>query len=235
MRDGRVAASTPNGGAGKQRGRGMIMEPESFDSNSRARLVHLLRQGPRSADELARGLGITVSAVRQHLATLERDSVIARRGLRRLGTVGKPATVYEVTPEAEAAYSKAYAPVLAALLATLPGYLEGDRLDDLLRDVGSRLGAAVPAAGGTLRERAEAAASLLDALGGLTEIIDQSENCVVLAGCSCPLRDAVAAQPGMCRALERMLALTTGLTVRECCDREQGPRCRFELTAGAGA
>jgi predicted ArsR family transcriptional regulator len=197
--------------------------------STREQLTQLLRQAPRSADEVAAVLGLTANAVRQHLATLERDGILVRRGLRRLGTVGKPAMVYEVSAEAEAGYSKAYRPLLTALMAALPGHMSKKSFDGLLLDVSDRLTASVPAARGDIHERARAGAMLLDALGGLTEIIDQGDGSVVLAGCSCPLSDAVIAEPRLCGVVERMLATVTQLNVRECCDRDGHARCRFEL------
>jgi DeoR family suf operon transcriptional repressor len=195
---------------------------------TRDRIVEVLRRGARTVDELAEAVGLTPNAVRQHLATLERDGVAARRGQRRGAAVGKPATVYEISAEAEGALSRAYAPALTALLAALPDHMARAELDNLLRDVGARMAVGAPAPHGDLGQRARAAAAVLESLGGVTEVHEDGTTAVIL-GCSCPLAQAVAVRPELCRALEATLATVTGARVTERCDRASAPRCRFEI------
>jgi predicted ArsR family transcriptional regulator len=206
-----------------------VSQTRTVEGATRAQIARLLRLGVQTVDELARAVALTPNAVRQHLATLERDGIVVRRGNRRGTAVGKPATVYEIAPDAEASFSRAYAPVLTALVAALPDHIAKPALGDLLRDVGVRLAAATPAARGDLRTRAAAGAAVLESLGGLTEIVDEGDT-VVIKGCSCPLAQAVAVCPELCEAVELMLAAVTGAVVREHCDRRDGPRCRFALT-----
>src|SRR3954471_10430151 len=87
--------------------------------STRARLITLLRRGRRSVEELAATLGLTDNAVRAQLDGLQREGVARAAAVRRDGTVGKPAVLYDVAPSAEAMFSHAYAPVLAALLAAV--------------------------------------------------------------------------------------------------------------------
>ena len=98
-------------------------KPERIQETTRGRVLALLRQGEMTADELAGALGLTDNAVRAHLATLERDGFVRAQGERRDGRVGKPATLYQISPEAEPLFSKAYLPLLTTLLAAL-----GERL-----------------------------------------------------------------------------------------------------------
>jgi predicted ArsR family transcriptional regulator len=74
----------------------------------------------RTVDELAEVVGLTNNGVRAHLVTLERDGVVRQRGTVRFASGGgKPAYIYELTPEAEGLFSKAYEPVLGRLLDVL--------------------------------------------------------------------------------------------------------------------
>jgi len=50
---------------------------------------------------------------------------------------------------------------------------------------------------------------------------------------SCPLATAVSEHPEVCRLAETLLSEIIGLEVREHCDREGLPRCRFEVTGNA--
>ncbi len=110
-----------------------------FDS-TRGQTVTLLRRSGRTVDELAKALGLTNNGVRAHLATLERDGVVRQRGSVRPGSGGgKPAYVYELTPEAEDMFPKAYEPVLGYLLDVLSEGLGSKESEALLRDVGRRI------------------------------------------------------------------------------------------------
>ena len=66
---------------------------------SRGRIVTLLREGGRTADDIAAKLGLTRSAVRLQIAAMERDGVVQRTG-KRPGTT-RPSYVYGLTPEVE--------------------------------------------------------------------------------------------------------------------------------------
>jgi predicted ArsR family transcriptional regulator len=202
----------------------------SEDGTTRERLTDLLRRGERTVDELADAVGLTANAVRQHLAALERDGVVARRGPRREGAVGKPATMYGITPDAERSFSRAYAPVLTAILAALPDHVPSAALEAILRDTASRLTADAPVPRGDFRRRVRAGAAALESLGAVTETREGHKGAVI-EGCSCPLAEAVVVRPELCRAIEWVLSAVVGAHVEERCDRSTGrPRCRFEIT-----
>ena len=118
-------------------------KPERILETTRGRVLSLLRRGGMTADELAEVLGLTDNAVRAHLATLERDGLVQPQGERRHGRVGKPATLYHISPDAEPLFSKAYLPLLTTLLAALGERFTAEELRRLLADVGSRLAADV--------------------------------------------------------------------------------------------
>jgi predicted ArsR family transcriptional regulator len=202
-----------------------------FLESTRGRIVALLRRASRSVDELADALGLTDNAVRLHLGSLERDGVVRAAGVRRGGGVGKPATLYEVAPEAEPAFSNAYLPFLATLLDSMGERMDEEELRALMRDVGHRLAAAQPggAPGGDLARRAAVASRLLEALGGVTAV-EREGDLVRIRGCGCPLSVAVGRRPEVCHAVQVMLAEVTGVEVRETCDRTgERVRCGFEL------
>src|SRR5690242_17096037 len=90
-----------------------------FLESTRGQIVALLRRGARTVEELARALALTDNAVRNHLATLERDGIVRQDGVRRGQGAGKPAVLYEVRPDAEPLLSRAYAPVLTAMVDVL--------------------------------------------------------------------------------------------------------------------
>jgi predicted ArsR family transcriptional regulator len=171
-------------------------------------------------------LGLTDNAVRAHIASLERDGVVAQAGARRDGTVGKPATLYGVADGAETLFSSAYAPALSALVAEL-GSRHPEELESLLRGAGRRL---APRATGSLADRVGEAASLLTELGADADVV-RTDKGYDICGHGCPLAQAVSARPEACCIVEQLLSEVTGATVHEACDRSQyPPRCAFTIS-----
>jgi predicted ArsR family transcriptional regulator len=201
-----------------------------FLSTTRGQVVALLWRAPRTVEELATKLGVTDNAVRSHLSSLERDGLVRQCGVRR--SLGKPAYVYDVTPAAERLFPKAYAPVLGHVLDVLGERMTTEALDALLREAGSRLATETGTAPHrAARERVQRAASLLEDLGGIIEIEDESATSgkVRLRGYSCPLAATVASHPAVCRLMESFLTEVVGAPVEERCEREGRPRCCFEI------
>jgi len=201
----------------------------------RGRIIRLLRRGDKTVDELAAELGVTDNGVRSHLTVLEDAGVVEQFTVRRTGTPGKPATVYRVARDAEPHLSAAYAPILEALLVALENRLETKELDALFREVGRKLAEDQEAApkSASLAARARLAASLLGELGAEIDV-ESSEGGFVIRGHACPVASAVRVQPGVCRAMEELVAGVTGAAVRDCCDRsDDGAHCRFEIRRSA--
>ncbi len=204
-----------------------------FFESTRGRIVTLLRRSNLTVEDLARALDLTDNGVRAHLAVLERDSIVRQRGsVRRSSGGGKPAYVYELTSEGEELFPKAYEPTLRRLLDVLAERLEPEESEALLRSAGRRLveGKTVPTDG--TRARLEAAAGMLNELGGLAELEEQ-DGTLVIRGYGCPLAAVTPDHPEVCRLAEALVAEVAGVPVHEHCDRGERPRCCFEI-ASAG-
>jgi predicted ArsR family transcriptional regulator len=202
-----------------------------FFETTRGQLVTLLRQGPRSVDELARSMGLTDNAIRSHLSTLERDGLVRQSGVRRGPGAGKPATLYEVPPEAEALFSSAYAPVLTALVEELSSELSVERREALMQAVGRRLAAEVGRRPleGSLAQRVAAATAVLDSWGGAAKVEELDGRLLIRGTGGCPLSGSTTHRAELCGVLESLLAQLVGAPVQECCERGDRPRCRFEV------
>lgn len=196
------------------------------------RILELLRRGPTTVDELAVALDLTRTAVRAQLATLERDELVEQRGSRR-GT-SKPARLYAVTLQAELLFSRAYVPILTELLHVLARRLSPAEFDAIMHEVGrgAMAGRATPR--GPLRDRVTTASSLLNDLGGLTEV-EETDGLYVIRSHGCPLAAATAEHPEVCNALESLLSEFVGVRVTKCCDRYDRERCCFEVARESGA
>jgi predicted ArsR family transcriptional regulator len=199
---------------------------------TRNRLVALLRRRERSVEELAQALGLTDNAVRAHLAALERENVVEPAGVRRDGTVGKPATIYGIAADSSGVFSTAYSPALGAVLAELRERMTPRQLEALLRRAGKRLAASIPARS-TFDERVRAGATFLTGMGADAELV-QAGGGYEIRGHGCVLSAAVSQCPATCALLEQVLRDVSGGEVRESCDRSTDhPNCRFTISPAA--
>ena len=204
---------------------------EKFFESTRGQIVKLLRRSGRTVEELARAQGLTDNGVRAHLAVLERDGIVRQRGsVRRGNGGGKPAYVYELTPEAEDLFPKAYKPALRRLLDVLAERLGAEESEALLRAVGRGLAEGKIAATDGTRARLEAAVGALNELGGLAEL-EERDGTLVIQGYSCPLAALTPDHPEVCHMAEALVTEVAGVPVYERCDRGERPRCCFEVAA----
>jgi predicted ArsR family transcriptional regulator len=205
-----------------------------FFETTRGQIVTLLRRGARTVEELAAAVGLTDNAVRLHLSTLERDGLIRQSGVRRVEGPGKPATLYDIDPKADALFSQAYAPVLSALIDELSREMSPDDAVKLMRAVGRRLatGAAQPRANANPETRAALGAALLNSLGGDAQV-ERTGDALSIRGCGCPLSLVTARRPEVCRLVEALLSEVLGVSVQESCDRGERPQCCFRVGTAA--
>ena len=188
----------------------------------------LLRGTSRTVNDLAEGLGLTDNAVRAHLLSLERDGLVRQSGTQP--GIRKPHFAYELTEEAEQLFPKAYDALLNRLIGALKGRLTPEALEQVLREVGHSLAEAqvLTPATGTLKSRLDKAIIALETIGGAARIDNTTEG-VVINSDTCPLSAAVSEHPEVCKVAETLLAEIIGTEVREHCDRNGKPRCRFEV------
>lgn len=197
-------------------------------------MVTLLRRRGHTVEELADVVGLTNNGVRAHLATLERDGLVRQRGTVRSGSgSGKPAHVYELTPEAEDLFPKAYEPVLSRVLDVLSEELGPEESEALLRTVGRRMAEEREVRDDEVRARLGEAVAVLNELGGLAEL-EERDGGMVIRGHGCPLAAVTPEHPEVCRMAETLVSELAGVPVREHCDREAKPRCCFELATSEG-
>ena len=202
---------------------------QRFLETTRGQILALIRRGRQTVEELAAALELTDNAVRNHLATLERDSLIQQAGVRRSSGAGKPAVLYQLHPDAEVLFSRAYPSVLTTVVESIVNACPPDQIDELLRDAGRRLARqAGGRATGTLENRVRTAAAALTALGGDVTVA-REEGSLRIRGSGCPLSAAVSKQPGLCRAVETMVSEVTGTRARTCCEHGERPRCCFAI------
>ena len=195
-----------------------------FFASTRGQIITLLRRSSHTVDELAQALDLTHTAVRAHLAALERDGLVQQHSERR-GS-GKPSSVYDLAPAAEYLFPKAYGQLLDQLLDVLQGRMQSEEVETLLREVGQRMATQWSIPPGNLRVRVEAAVEVLNELGGLMER-ETEEKTVFIRGYRCPFAAVVREHPEVCHLVETLLTELVGVPVQEHCERTGPVPCRF--------
>jgi predicted ArsR family transcriptional regulator len=202
---------------------------ERFFESTRGRIVSLLRGTTATVNELTEQLGLTDNAVRAHLLSLERDGLV-RQGGTQPGR-RKPHYAYELTPEADHLFPKAYDALLNQLITVLKGRLSPKVLKDVLREAGRSLAEQHPSVKKTsLESRARNALAVLSALGGAARL-EKENGKLFISSQHCPLAAAVSEHPEVCQLAEELVGEIVGAPVKEKCDRESFPRCRFAIDA----
>lgn len=144
---------------------------ERLPATRRALLLALKKRGELGAEELAGILTITPSAVRQHLAGLVGDGLVAHREIK--GSPGRPKHRYHLTPAAEGLFPKAYGELTNELLE----YVE-DSAPELLEQIFAKRrqrrieGARVRLDGLRFEERVRELGRILDEDGYLADVVD---------------------------------------------------------------
>jgi predicted ArsR family transcriptional regulator len=163
-----------------------------------------------SVDELATRLGITRTAVREHLAGLERDRIVTPAASRP-STGGRPSRPYALTERGHALFPKHY-DLLARLLIEDLAERGEENVGEALATMGTRLAARMKGevAGSTLAERGASVARLMNGLG--YEASFRAGDAPMIEALNCVYHDLAAGNPTIC-ALD--LALVGGLAEAE--------------------
>src|SRR5688500_8906378 len=194
-----------------------LLRKQLLDS-SRGRIVTLLRgSGGLTADDISSKLGLTRSAVRAQLTGMERDGVVHRTG-QRPGTT-RPSHLFDLTPEVEQLLSSAYIPLLTSLIDTFADGMPTNQVETILRQAGKRLAGELsrgkrPA--GNLGLRVAMVSEMMnEQLGALTRVERTGGH--IIRGLGCPLAALTGKHPGVCLAIESLIAEVLRVPVRECC------------------
>src|SRR5687768_7471101 len=126
------------------------MDSKGQKEKTRSRVIDLLTRQQRTVREPGRRLH-RYGHPRPNpprRAGAEGTGPQARRPPGRPGR--KPATVYEITVDAESGFSRVYAPVLGVLVETLSERLSERELEAVLRETGRRLAELQPRTDGNL-------------------------------------------------------------------------------------
>jgi predicted ArsR family transcriptional regulator len=194
----------------------MPAPPESLTAARAAVLDLLKREGPVSADDLARRLGITAMAVRQHLYALAEAgrAAFAEQSRPR----GRPVKLWRAEAAADAHFADGHAALAADLIVQMKKAFGEEGLDRLLRLRNVELEKAYRARtdkAATLKARLEALAKIRTAEGYMAEVRREPQgNAWLLVENHCPVCAAARLCTGLCREELALFHRVLGRDVR---------------------
>lgn len=201
---------------------------ERLFKSTRGKILDLLRTQDSTVNELAEKLHLTDNAVRAHLASLERDRLVAQSGFKP--GIRKPHTTYALGPEAEQFFPKAYGRLVSLLMSIFSRQVEPGKLRSGMRIAGRRVAQEHLSGlqGKTRQQRIDAALGILKELGGAASFREEDGKHFIY-GNGCPISAATANHPEACLLAEALLTEIIGSPVKEHCIRGPAPSCRFEV------
>jgi predicted ArsR family transcriptional regulator len=173
------------------------------DTRTEDRILYLLKtKGPQTAAKLARPLGVTAMAVRQHLYGFHKEGLVDFSDLRR--RVGRPVRVWRLTARAHAQFPENHADLTLEMIAAIRATFGEEGLDRLLAER-SRLQLRqyrerIRASGDrSLQGRVRALAAIRREQGYMADCITRADGTLLLRENHCPICIAAKSCQGLCR------------------------------------
>ena len=196
----------------------------------------LQRKTGMTVDELSRTLQITRNAVRQHLAVMERDGLVAQSATRPTG--GRPEQLYVLGEKGIELFPRHYSwfsqLLIESMIEEAGREALADRLAGLGRRVAEKLRTQSPAPEDPAR-RVAPLAQVMTGLGYHARAVEAAPGLPLIEADNCVFHHLAARYPEVCRFDLALLSAYVGAEVehRECMVRG-GQCCRFGFRADRG-
>lgn len=187
----------------------------SPDQNSTAwQILEYLQRNPSATiKDLEIQLGVTTTAVRQHLNALQGSGYLDRREER--SGVGRPHYIYVATEAARELFACRCDVLALTMLQEMYGMVGAEQMGALLKRVGVRLAEryeeSVKSTG--LQQRVDEMAGALGHQGVLTDVSDGDNNTIALKMYNCPYHDLAIAHREICEMDQMMMQQVLGAEV----------------------
>ncbi len=194
-----------------------MMKTASLTDAKRRLLELLKRLGPATAGALAKQLGLTVVAVRQHLQALAKLGLVAQEKQPPSGR-GRPSVHWSLTALAAEIFPDRHAELTVGLIEAAREAFGADGLKRLIevraREQTAEYSRVVPGEEAPLKQRLEALAARRSAEGYMAEAIEQGDGSLLLVEHHCPICEAAKSCTGLCSAELDVFRRTLGQKVR---------------------
>jgi iron-sulfur cluster biosynthesis transcriptional regulator SufR len=170
-------------------------------SRSATRLLHALKAaGPQSAAVIARRLGVTSTAIRQHLAKLQAEGLVAFED--QAAGVGRPRRRWHLTEKGHGRFPDSHAGLALDLIQSVGRIFGEEGLDRLIsaREQASLELYSARLGSGDLRQRLRRLAAIRSEEGYMAEVTTAPDGSFLLSENHCPICVAARACQGLCRS-----------------------------------
>lgn len=195
-------------------------------------LRHLLaKRDGLTVDELEELIGVTRTAVVQHLASLEQAGYVSKTGVRSTG--GRPVRVFTLTAQGIDLFPKQYSWFAGLLMGAITAQMGEEGSARLLESLAGTIAANFEPRLRGLDDKARAAevVRIMNELSFDAKLIDAKSGKTEISAANCIYHHLAAQYPQVCGFDIALLAALTGknVTQNECIVRG-GTVCRFGLT-----
>lgn len=208
------------------------------DQNSPAwQILEYLQRNPSATiKDFENLLGVTTTAVRQHLNALQADGYLDRREER--SGVGRPHYIYVATDAARELFACRCDVLALTMLQEMYGMVGAEQMGTLLNRVGVRLAEryAESVSATELQHRVEELAGALSRQGVLTDVTATESNTIALKMYNCPYHDLAIAHREICEMDQLMMQQALGADVSlDDCIMDGHGNCSFVITQSSNA
>jgi predicted ArsR family transcriptional regulator len=207
------------------------LSPQDTSTPAGQILEYLLRNGPASIKELEHAAGVTATAVRQQLASLTTEGLVAMSKDRQ--GVGRPRNLYQLTERSHSLFA-CYCDELALDLIGELLETEGtDKLRYLLNRVGVKLAGQYrrQIRGDAMGDRVRDLSALLDRRGIRVDF-EHSDDVIVLREYNCPYHDLASVHRDVCEMERNAFSLALGAEVTlGNCIQDGHHSCQFMVSS----
>src|SRR6516164_3427979 len=208
-------------------------------SDNSSRLLYTLKsRGPLATRALARALGITVVGIRQHLAKLHAEDLVAFYD--QAGEIGRPKRVWRLTAKGHGRFPDTHGDLTVNLIGGIRSVFGESGLDRLIE---ARRELAVAAyrnalvACFSLEDRVRTVARLRTEEGYMAQFEAESDGSFLLIENHCPICAAAKTCQGFCRSELELFRAAFGAgtsVMRQEHLLSDGMRCAYRVTSLEG-
>lgn len=186
-----------------------------------------------TVEELAGGLDITRTAIRQHLAVLEKDRLVTKSETRPSG--GRPEQLYVLAEKGLAVFPRHYSLFANLLLDVVEQQVGGDQVGELLTTAGKKIAKKLRPnniSDKTLPEKVQQLALVMEDLGySVNEKTSGTINGIsIIEADNCVFHDLAKENSHVCKFdLALLETFTDGDVIHEECMVKGGNCCRFRF------
>jgi predicted ArsR family transcriptional regulator len=176
-------------------------EVRKTGTSTRRAIVHLLKtEGPLDSAALARRLGLTAMAIRQHLYALQTEKLVTAE--ERPVPLGRPAKHWQLTRKADRLFPDAYAELNVSLIAAMGKVFGPGGLKEVIEARRKEQEAAYTrriSRRGPLKERVRQLAAIRSEEGYMAEVRPEARGYLLIEN-HCPICAAATVCQGFCTA-----------------------------------